>query len=66
TLQAGQWNPLVSLLATYPRITRYGPATQVPALMDASGHVGDAPERARQMAEAIRAALAEPLPQRAG
>ncbi|GIV79172.1 adenylosuccinate lyase [Litorilinea aerophila] len=65
-LQAGQENPLVSLLATDPRITRYVPATQIPALMDASGHVGDAPERARQMAEAIRAALAEPLPQRAG
>ena len=53
-LQAGEPNPLAALLASDPRITRYLPAEKVRSLLDASGHVGDAPARARAMAGEIR------------
>ncbi len=56
-LQAGASNPLAELLAGDARITRFVPADKLPALLDASGHVGDAPERARALAAAIRQAL---------
>ena len=53
-LQAGEPNPLAALLASDPRITRYLPAEKVRSLLDASGHVGDAAERAYDMAAQIR------------
>jgi adenylosuccinate lyase len=53
-VQQGKPNPLVGRLAADPEILRYLPAGRVRELLDASGHVGDAPERARQMAAAIR------------
>ncbi len=53
-LQSGQPNPLADRLAADPEITRFIPADQVRALLDASGYVGDAPERARQLAATIR------------
>jgi adenylosuccinate lyase len=56
-LQTGQANPLADLLAGDPQITRWVAARDLPPLLDATAHVGDAPERARQMAEAIRSAL---------
>ncbi|HRW50794.1 MAG TPA: lyase family protein, partial [Caldilinea sp.] len=56
-LQEGRSNPLAELLAADERITRYVPAAAVPALLDASGHVGDAPERALALAAQIRQTL---------
>ena len=59
-LQEGQSNPLADLLAADERITRYIPAGEVADLLDASGHVGDAPERALALAAQIRQALPAP------
>lgn len=56
-LQAGQPNPLAGLLAADERITRWVGAAGLPALLDASAHVGDAPDRARSLAAQIRATL---------
>lgn len=53
-LQAGQPNPLAHLLAQDPRITCYLAQDAIPGLLDASDHVGDAPERAREMAKIVR------------
>lgn len=53
-LQAGQPNPMAALLAADPRITCYIAATEIPALLDATDHVGDAPERALALARQIR------------
>jgi adenylosuccinate lyase len=50
-------NPLPELLASDPQILAFLPADQVAALLDAGDYVGDAPERARNMATAIRQAL---------
>ncbi len=57
-VQAGQSNPLPRLLGGDERITRYVPEPELMTLLDASGHVGDAPERTRMLAEQIRNALA--------
>jgi adenylosuccinate lyase len=56
-LQEGQSNPLPALLAADTRITQYVSAEALPALLDATGHVGDAPQRARALASAIRRTL---------
>jgi adenylosuccinate lyase len=53
-VQQGQPNPLADRLAAESAILRYLPADRVRALLDASGHIGDAPQRARQMAQQIR------------
>ncbi len=58
-VQAGRPNPLVELVSHDPEITRYLPYDEVYRLMDVSHYLGDAPERARQLAEAIRLALKE-------
>jgi len=58
-VRAGQPNPLADLLAADPRITALLPAERVRALLRADGYVGDAPQRARQMAAVIRAELDE-------
>jgi len=57
-VKAGRPSPLISALAADPRVTAYVPAAEVPALLDASSHVGDAPERARALADRVLAALA--------
>ena len=54
---AGESNPLVDLLAADPAIQRYLPVKKTVTLMDPSGYVGDAVERARAMAEWIRDAI---------
>jgi adenylosuccinate lyase len=59
-VQEGKPNPLAELLASDERITRYVPAAALPALLDASAHVGDAAERALALAAQIRAALKQP------
>ncbi|MCB9137741.1 MAG: adenylosuccinate lyase [Caldilineaceae bacterium] len=55
-LQAGRPNPLAGLLAADARITRWVSVAELPALLDASGHVGDAAERAAAVAADIQAA----------
>ena len=55
---SGEPNPLVERLATEPQISRYLPADRVRELLAATGHLGDAPERARRMADTIRRAVA--------
>lgn len=56
-LKAGKENPLAETLSSDARITRYMAPDKVRELLDASGHVGDAPERARRMASEIRKEL---------
>jgi adenylosuccinate lyase len=51
---ASQPNPLADRLAADPQVLQYVDADRVRELLDASAHVGDAPERARQMAATIR------------
>jgi adenylosuccinate lyase len=53
-VQAGEPNPLVERLSGDPEITAYIPAGELPGLLDASGHVGDAPQRARRFAAHLR------------
>jgi len=56
-IQQGEPNPLAGLLAADPQVLRYLPAGRVRELLNAGGYVGDAPERARQVARAIRTYL---------
>lgn len=56
-LRDGQANPLASLLATDPQISRYLPPEKVQALMIAEAHVGTAPGRALSLAQTIRHTL---------
>ncbi len=58
-LQAGRANPLAERLAVDERITKYLGQEKILALLDASEHVGDAPERALAFANTIRQAVAE-------
>jgi adenylosuccinate lyase len=53
-VQAGESNPLAERLSRDPEIIAYIPAGELPGLMDASGHVGDAPQRARRFAAHLR------------
>ena len=56
-VQSGKPNLLVELISHDPEITRYLPTDKLCQLMDVSHYLGDAPQRARQMAETIRNAL---------
>ncbi len=56
---AGNPNPLANRLAAEPAVLRYLPASRVRELLDAGQHVGDAPERAREMAARIRQHVGE-------
>lgn len=56
-VQAGQPNSLPERLSADPTVCERLAAAEVLALLDAGGHVGDAPERARAMAAQVRAAL---------
>jgi adenylosuccinate lyase len=58
-VQQGRPHNLIESLAADPDLLRYLPAAEIRALMDASQHLGDAPQRARQVAAAVRAALGE-------
>ena len=49
-VREGRANPIVELLCADERITRYVPADEARALLDASRYVGDAPQRAREFA----------------
>lgn len=54
SLRHGEQNPLVSLLARDEKITHLIPSEEVVSLLNAAGYVGDAPERARRLAQQIR------------
>jgi hypothetical protein len=56
-LREGKPNPLRKSLSTEPMVTRFLSSERIYTLLDASGYVGDAPERAYRMAETIRAVL---------
>jgi adenylosuccinate lyase len=51
-------NPLYELIREDAELLRYISQEHIDTLMDASAHVGDAPQRARALAETIRAGLA--------
>ncbi len=53
-VQEGKPNPLVDRLTNDPEIRQHLTAHHVRALLDASGHIGHAPQRARRMARRIR------------
>lgn len=53
TVQQGEPNPLAMSIAGDAEILRYLPLARLTELMDARGHIGDAPYRARALAEEI-------------
>lgn len=55
-LRQGQTNPLAATLSSDARLTALLAPETILSLLRADSYVGDAPERARQMAAAIRAA----------
>ncbi|MBN1995479.1 MAG: adenylosuccinate lyase [Anaerolineae bacterium] len=56
-LAAGGPNPLPARLVRDERITRYLPPEQVATLLNAGQYVGDAPERARELAKQIKTVI---------
>ena len=56
-LGRGESNPLSRLLADDERIVQFVDPAEVRAQLDPSGHVGDAPARARRLAARIRTTL---------
>lgn len=56
-LSAGETNPLAHDLAADERLTAYLPPDRITALLQAGQYVGDAPERACQLAAQIKEAL---------
>jgi adenylosuccinate lyase len=56
-VQAGMPNPLREMIANDSRLMAHVPAGKVDTLLDATHHVGDAPERTRNLAAIIRADL---------
>jgi len=58
-VQAGQANPLREHVAGDAEFLQYLQEHEIVALMDASGHVGDAPARTRRLAAQIRMRLGE-------
>lgn len=56
-VRLGAANPLAAHLAADPRLLALADAETIHSLLDARGHVGDAPERARALAAQIRSNL---------
>ena len=56
-VQKGEPNPLAERLVADARITQHVNGAEVMALLDATTHVGDAPERARSMAGEMRESI---------
>jgi len=56
-VRAGRPNPLPQNLAADPEMRRYLPEERLRAALDISGHLGLAPQRAREMARRVREAL---------
>ena len=59
-LAKGELNPLATLLAADERIGRWVDPAEVREGLDPTGHVGDAPERARRLAQRINQTLSGP------
>jgi adenylosuccinate lyase len=57
----GRASPLIERLAGDGGVVRYVPADRVRELLDASQHVGDAPDRAHALAATIRRTLSDTL-----
>ena len=57
TLQLGEENQLIELLSNDTLIRRYLQASEIEALLDAGAHIGNAPQRARALAQTIRDAV---------
>jgi adenylosuccinate lyase len=53
-LRAGQPNPLNAIIAGDPEIRRYLPEAELSLSMEAIYHLGDAPQRARQLAAELQ------------
>lgn len=53
-IRQGEPNPLSDLIAQDEAFTRFVPVDRIPELLRADEHVGDAPQRARDLAEKIR------------
>jgi adenylosuccinate lyase len=58
-MSAGQDNPLPDLVMSSGFLDPFVPRADRPALMQAGGHTGDAPERARELANRIRQELSQ-------
>jgi len=56
-LERGETNPLSQLLSGDERIIRYVDPAEVRSQLDPTTHVGDAPARARRLAQRIRATI---------
>ncbi len=56
-LRNNQPNSLPDTLSSDPRVTAYLTPERTRELLDASGHIGDAPARARQLSARVREAL---------
>ena len=56
-IQSGEENLLVEWLCSDPEFKRYLSDNEIRALFDASVHIGDAPQRARALAQTIREVL---------
>jgi adenylosuccinate lyase len=57
-VQAGKPNQLPELISHDPEISKYLPEEELCRMMDIGHYLGDAPQRARLMAETVRKALA--------
>jgi len=58
-IRSDQSNPLAEMLSDDAHLLKYLEREEIQELMDYRQHVGDAPQRARRMAETIRLALIE-------
>ena len=58
-IEAGEANPLIETLVRDPEVLAYLPEPLARELLDAKGYVGDAPLRARELADAIIQALGD-------
>jgi adenylosuccinate lyase len=56
-LQGGSPNPLIEQITSDAEFLRFLSADELRTLMDASDHVGDAPQRARALANQIRTVI---------
>jgi adenylosuccinate lyase len=59
-VNAGEPNPLIAALCADARITRYISPGEAAALLNADAYVGDAPVRARTLADVALARMAQP------
>jgi len=56
-IEAGESNPLADLLSNDEEITHYLSAYEIRLLLDASAHVGNAPQRAQTFVAKLRQVL---------